>query len=97
MDFRLNPMISAACAAVKRLFTIDGSCFSIKNMDEESSGHTVEKQLKCAYQAALTWAVFAARNVILGIAAINVISLIKKYAIIKFLTMTIKEGFNNLI
>lgn len=53
MDFRLNPMISAACAAVKRLFAIDESCFSIKNMDEESSGHTVEKQLKCAVSSCL--------------------------------------------
>ena len=49
------------------------------------------------YQAASTWAVFAARNAVLGIAAINVITLIKKYVIINYLTMTIKEGFSNLI
>ncbi|MGI6586402.1 MAG: hypothetical protein GX301_09980 [Gracilibacteraceae bacterium] len=53
MDFRLNPAISAACAAVKRLFTIDGRCFSIKNMDEKSDGHVVEKQLKCAVSSCL--------------------------------------------
>lgn len=56
-----------------------------------------KNSLNVPYQAALTWAVFAARNAILGIAAINVISLIKKYVIINFLTMIIKEGFSNLI
>jgi len=48
LDFRQNSAISLACQVARRLFTIGKRCIIVEDMDKESNGHVVKKQLKCA-------------------------------------------------
>lgn len=47
MGFGQNSMICIACEAVRRIFTKEKQWFFAKNVDNESHGHVVKKQLRC--------------------------------------------------
>lgn len=48
MNFVQNSMISIACGVARRLFIIGGRGFFCENVDAESNGHVMKKQLRCA-------------------------------------------------
>lgn len=43
-----NPLAAAACRIAKKLLKIEEEPFFSKTVDEESKGHVVKKQLRCA-------------------------------------------------